>query len=73
MGEALKRYLRKKYKVLSIRVTKHKLEYFKTICKDIGISQSRVINGAIDQFIIAYETEKPQEFIKSSLYDLYNE
>ena len=51
MGEALKRYLRKRYGVLSIRVRKEKLEIFKTLCKERQVSQSGVINRAIDNFI----------------------
>lgn len=51
MSEAIKRYLRKKYKVLSIRVRKDKLELFKAACQMSGRSQSGVINEAIDKFI----------------------
>ena len=49
--EAVKRYLRKRYKVLSVRIEKKKLKKFKQLCKDSGRSQSSVINAAITNFI----------------------
>ena len=55
--EWVKKYLRAKYKVFSVRVRKEKLERFRLLCKQNHISQSSVVNDAITNFIKEYENE----------------
>ena len=45
------RYLRAKYKTLSVRIRKDKLDKFKKKCIDSGISQSHFINACVTKFI----------------------
>ncbi len=53
--EWVKKYLRAKYKVFSVRVRKEKLERFKALCKREHVSQSSVVNDAINNFIKEHE------------------